>query len=118
MVLKSTRLRSTGASFSRRRPGRYQQLLISIENARANQKTQTYVITKTEIEIINKHIWDLGLRGVGNKRGMENLYMECALTPGMISRRDKLAVSFITCLYWSIPNASKDQGREFVPHLS
>ncbi|KAF8533789.1 hypothetical protein BDD12DRAFT_897798 [Trichophaea hybrida] len=51
---------------------------------------RTYAITKTETDIIIHHIWDLGLSGFGDKRKMEKLFLECALEPGAIARRDKI----------------------------
>ncbi|KAF8535657.1 hypothetical protein BDD12DRAFT_808395 [Trichophaea hybrida] len=51
---------------------------------------RTYAITETETDIIIHHVWDVGLSGVGDKRKMEKLFLECALEPGAIARRDKI----------------------------
>ncbi|KAF8542792.1 hypothetical protein BDD12DRAFT_802554 [Trichophaea hybrida] len=59
---------------------------------------RTYAITKTETDIIIHHVWDLGLSGVGNKRKMERLFLEWALEPGTIARRDKITTK-VTNIY-------------------
>jgi hypothetical protein len=54
-----------------------------------------YDITKTETDIIIHQVWDLGLRGVGDTRKIEKLFLECALECGSIDRCDIIIVSSI-----------------------
>ena len=56
-------------------------------------ESQTYIVSKPELDIIMKYVWDKGLRGPSNGRQIEELYSDCQLEPDAIGRRDKILVS-------------------------
>ena len=53
---------------------------------------QTYTISKRELNIILKYVWDRGLRGPGDRRKIEQLYCDCQLGVTAIGKRDKISV--------------------------